>query len=102
MATYSQWSQSYFVNDTTRNDIVTANLTPEQHQINNEWFKSMLSMLTPDGQLYVPCLNKSFNKLGEEINNHSNISGQNVGIHKLEPISYYDYRNKEEINNENW
>ena len=58
MATYQQWSQSYFTN-----------LTPEQHNANNEWFKSMLSMLTPDGQLYVPCLNKSFNKLGEEINN---------------------------------
>ena len=95
MATYSQWSQSYFVNDTSRDDIVVADLTPEQHEINNEWFKSMLSMLTPDGQLYVPCLNKSFNKLGEEINNHSNISGQNVGIHKLEPISYYDHRIKE-------
>ena len=39
MATYQQWSQSYFVNDTTRNDIVTANLTPEQHETNNEWFK---------------------------------------------------------------
>ena len=69
MATYTQWSQSYFVNDTSRNDIVVADLTPEQHETNNEWFKSMLSMLTPDGQLYVPCLNKSFNKLGEEINN---------------------------------
>ena len=67
MATYQQWSQSYFVNDTTRNDIVTADLTPEQHEINNEWFKSMLSMLNPDGQLYVPCLNKSFNKSGEEV-----------------------------------
>ena len=67
MATYTQWSQSYFVNDTTRNDIVTANLTPEQHQINNEWFKSMLSMLKDDGVLYVPVLDKEFNKKGEEI-----------------------------------
>ena len=67
MATYQQWSQSYFVNDTTRNDIVTADLTPEQHEINNEWFKSMLSMLKPDGQLYVPCLDKSFNKSGEVV-----------------------------------
>ena len=39
MATYQEWSQSYFDN------------------------------LTPDGKLYVPCLNKSFNKLGEETNN---------------------------------
>ena len=67
MATHQQWSQSYFVNDTTRNDIVTANLTPEQHQINNEWFNNMLSMLKDDGVLYVSTLNKSFNKLGEEI-----------------------------------
>ena len=71
MAYHHEWSQSYFVNDTSRNDIVTANLTPEQHEINNEWFKSMLSMLKDDGELYVPCLNKSFNKLGEEINNEN-------------------------------
>ncbi len=69
MATYSQWSQSYFVNDTSRNDIVTANLTPEQHETNNKWFHNMLTMLKDDGVLYVPILNKSFNKLGEEINN---------------------------------
>ena len=50
---------------------MTANLTPEHHEINNEWFKSMLSMLKPDGQLYVPCLNKSFNRLGDEINNEN-------------------------------
>jgi len=71
MATYSQWSQSYFVNDTSRDDIVVADLTPEQHETNNKWFKSMLSMLKDDGELYVPCLNKSFNKLGEEINNEN-------------------------------
>ena len=69
MATYSQWSQSYFVNDTSRNDIVTANLTPEQHEINNEWFQSMRDRLTDSGILYVPILDKEFNKLGEEITN---------------------------------
>ncbi len=52
------WSQTYFTN-----------LTPEKHETNNNWFELMLSMLTPEGELYVPCLNKSFNKLGEEINN---------------------------------
>ena len=67
MATYQQWSQTYFVNDPSRNDIVVADLTPEQHNINNNWFASMLSMLKDDGELYVPCLNKSFNKLGEEL-----------------------------------
>ena len=67
MATYSQWSQSYFVNDTTRNDIVTANLTPEQHETNNNWFELMLYFLKEDGVLYVPVLDKEFNKKGEEI-----------------------------------
>ena len=67
MATYQQWSQSYFVNDTSRNDIITANLTPEQHEINNQWFQSMRDKLTESGILYVPILDKSFNKLGEEL-----------------------------------
>ena len=56
MATYTQWSQSYFTN-----------LTSDQHNVNNEWFKSMLNMLTDSGELYVPILNKTFNKLGEEV-----------------------------------
>ena len=58
MATYYKWSQSYF------ND-----LTIREHNVNNQWFNSMLNMLKEDGQLYVPILNKSFNKLGEEIDN---------------------------------
>ena len=58
MATYYKWSESYF------ND-----LTIREHNVNNEWFNSMLNMLKEDGQLYVPILNKSFNKLGEEIDN---------------------------------
>ena len=58
MATYSQWSQSYFTN-----------LTSDQHNMNNRWFKSMRDLLTPEGELYVPILNKTFNKLGEETNN---------------------------------
>jgi len=56
MTTYQQWSQSYF-----------DNLTPDQHNINNNWFASMLSMLKDDGVLFVPVLNKQFNKLGEEL-----------------------------------
>ena len=39
-----------------------------QHQINDIWFNKMLTMLKDDGQLYIPDINKSFNKLGEEIN----------------------------------
>ena len=70
MATYQQWSQSYFTN-----------LTPDQHDANNNWFRNTLSMLKDSGVLYVPILDKNFNKSGEELNTH-----------KLEPISYYDYR----------
>ena len=58
MATYQQWSQSYFTN-----------LTPDQHNANNRWFKSMRDKLTDSGILYVPILDKEFNKLGEEVNN---------------------------------
>ena len=58
MATYQQWSQSYF------ND-----LTPDQHNVNNQWFQSMTSKLTDKGILYVPILDKEFNKSGEEVNN---------------------------------
>ena len=58
MATYQQWSQSYF-----------DNLTPDQHNMNNRWFQSMRDKLTSNGILYVPILDKQFNKLGEETNN---------------------------------
>ena len=56
MANYQQWSQSYFTN-----------LTTIEHEINNSWFTSMLSMLKEDGILYVPVLAKEFNKKGEQI-----------------------------------
>ena len=56
MATYQQWSQSYF-----------DDLTLKEHIINNEWFDNMLTKLKEDGILYVPMLDKSFNKLGEEV-----------------------------------
>ena len=39
-----------------------------QQQTNDIWFNKMLTMLKDDGQLYIPDINKSFNKLGEEIN----------------------------------
>jgi len=58
MATYQQWSESYFTD-----------LTPDQHNVNNQWFQSMTSKLTDKGILYVPILDKQFNKLGEETNN---------------------------------
>ena len=58
MATYQAWSESYFTN-----------LTPDQHNANNRWFKSIRDKLTDSGVLYVPILDKEFNKLGEEVNN---------------------------------
>ncbi len=58
MATYQQWSQSYF-----------PDLTLEQHDVNNQWFQSMRDKLTSNGILYVPILDKEFSKSGEEINN---------------------------------
>ena len=42
-------------------------LTPMQHAANNAWFAQMLSYLKEDGVLYVPVLDKRFNKQGEEI-----------------------------------
>jgi len=44
-------------------------LTFEEHHLNNEWFNNMLNRLTPEGQLYVPLIDKSFNKSGDEIKN---------------------------------
>ena len=42
-------------------------LTFEEHHMNNEWFNATLGMLKDDGELYVPFLDKSFNKSGEEV-----------------------------------
>ena len=53
---YSNWSQTYFTN-----------LTLDEHIANNNWLLNTLSMLKDDGVLYVPTLNKSFNRLGEEL-----------------------------------
>ena len=56
MATYQEWSESYFTN-----------LTPDKQDANNNWFQSMRDRLTDSGILYVPILDKEFNKLGEEL-----------------------------------
>ena len=61
MATYQQWSQSYFTD-----------LTLDQHNVNNQWFQSMRDKLTDSGVLYVPILDKEFNKLGEEVDTETN------------------------------
>ena len=45
----------------------TNSLSSEEHHLNNEWFNNMLSKLTDDGILFVPLINKEFNKLGEEL-----------------------------------
>ena len=67
---FSNWSQTYFTN-----------LTLDQHIANNNWLMNTLTMLKDDGILYVPILDKNFNRLGEEVNTH-----------KLQPLAYYDYK----------
>ena len=62
MAYHHEWSQSYMKD---------YQLTWEEHHLNNEWFNNMLTRLKPTGKLYVPLINKTFNKLGEEINNEN-------------------------------
>ena len=62
MAYHHEWSQSYMKD---------YQLTWEEHHMNNEWFNNMLNRLTPTGKLYVPLIDKEFNKLGEEINNEN-------------------------------
>ena len=86
MATYQQWSQTYYTN-----------LTPDQHNMNNRWFQSIRDKLTDSGVLYVPNLNKTFNRLGEEVNSNFDKFEDKVGVHKLQPLSYYDHTIKEEL-----
>ena len=50
---FSNWSQTYFTN-----------LTLDEHITNNKWFMIMLDMLKDDGILYVPILDKNFDRLG--------------------------------------
>ena len=64
MATDQQWSQSYFTD-----------LTSDQHNVNNQWFQSMRDKLTDSGILYVPILDKEFNKFGEEVNTYNSNEG---------------------------
>ena len=42
-------------------------LTFEEHHLNNEWFNNSIAMLKPTGILYVPLLDKQFNKQGDEV-----------------------------------
>ena len=51
-----QWSQEYYTG-----------LTYNQHVANNHWFNTMLLLLKDDGRLYVPNIDKTFNKNGEEV-----------------------------------
>mgnify|MGYP001174432841 CR=1 FL=1 len=50
------WSKKYY-----------KGLTKNQHKVNDDWFKDMLKYLKDSGILYVPNLEKSFNKKGEEV-----------------------------------
>ena len=50
------WSSNYY-----------EGLDEFQHQANDVWFYRMRQLLKDDGVLYIPNLNKTFNKSGEEI-----------------------------------
>ena len=58
------------------------NLSPYQHYINNVWFINTLDKLKDTGKLFIPDINKTFNKMGEEINEFFNNSKKN---------NYYTY-----------
>ena len=42
-------------------------LTPHQHYVNNVWFIETLDKLKDTGKLYIPVINKTFNKYGDLI-----------------------------------
>jgi len=42
-------------------------LSPQQHFINNVWFIETLDKLKDTGTLFIPDINKTFNKYGDEI-----------------------------------
>ena len=52
----SNWSSNYY-----------EGLDEFQHQTNDMWFYRMRQLLNDDGVLYVPDLNKHFNKSGVEV-----------------------------------
>ena len=54
----ASWSKKYY-----------EGLTEAQHKANDVWFKNMLIVLKNTGVLFVPNLQKSFNRKGEEIKN---------------------------------
>ena len=43
------------------------NLSPKQHFINNVWFIETLDKLKNTGTLFIPDINKTFNKYVDEI-----------------------------------
>jgi len=53
------WSKKYY-----------EGLTETQHKANDEWFENMLKFLKDKGVLFVPNLQKTFNKKGEEISSY--------------------------------
>ena len=50
------WSKKYY-----------EGLTEAQHKANDDWFKDTLKLLNNAGILFVPNLQKSFNKKGVEV-----------------------------------
>ena len=56
----TSWSKKYY-------GCSKEGLTEAQHKVNDEWFKNMRKFLNYTGILFVPNLQKSFNRKGEEI-----------------------------------
>jgi hypothetical protein len=56
MSKLKSWSEKYY-----------KGLDPWQHDLNNLWFKNMLTALSSSGILIVPNINKAFDKNGKEI-----------------------------------
>ena len=70
MATYQQWSQSYFTN-----------LTPDQHDANNNWFQSMRDRLT-DSEIKerVECYDDElYDELVDNVTNETVLDTNNNG-----------------------
>ena len=56
----ASWSKKYY-------GCSKEGLTEAQHKVNDVWFKDTLKLLNNTGILFVPNLQKSFNRKGEEI-----------------------------------
>ena len=76
MATYQQWSQSYFTD-----------LTSEQHNVNNQWFQCMRDRLT-DSEIKERIESLYDEELYDELVDNVNIEDEDAKLQHLEEIKY--------------